>query len=208
MARVTGPLHSDTASGTFAKSLTFSGWKGRPYVRERVIPANPKAPKQVGVRSMMAFLATQWAIILATAGTTWHAAAMAKSISDFNEYVSANLKRWQNWQGPTIASPAAGTSAGQTITTQTLTGGVGQTNIALAWTTNAADWGIAILRSAAAITAPDWTQVIAVVPPTSAGVLTYIDTPLAAGTWHYRTAILNKDGVMGTVHADGTATVT
>jgi len=34
------------ASGTFADTLTASIWKGRPYMRQRVIPANPRTDLQ------------------------------------------------------------------------------------------------------------------------------------------------------------------
>ena len=208
MARVSGPLHSDTASGTFAKSMTFSHWKGRPYVRECVTPSNPRFPKQVGVRAMMGFLAKAWATIGASPKASWLEAATARGISAFNEFVGQNLKRWQNWQAPTKTSPAAESSSANVVTTQTLTGGVGQVNITLAWTTNAHDWGVAILRSTAEITAPDWTQCVGVVPPTAAGALTYVNSPLTAATYHYRCVILNDDGKVGTVHADATAVVT
>jgi hypothetical protein len=177
-------------------------------VRQRVDPANPKSAKQMGVRAMMAFLGHAWAALGAPAKATWAEGALAKAIAPFHQFVSVNLSRWQNFQAPTQDYPAAETSTGNTVTTQTCTGGLGQVNITLAWTTNADDWGVAILRDTAEITAPDWTKVIAVVPPTSAGALTYIDTPLAAGTYHYRTVILNNDGKLGTVKADSTGVVT
>jgi len=205
MARVTGPLHSDTASGTFAKSLTYSKWKGRPYVRECVTPLNPKAAKQLGVRSMMRFLATAWAAIKVASAPSWHDDAVARSISDFNQYVSQNLLRWQNWLAPTQSWPAAMSSAAQTITTMTPVGGEGQVNLALAWTTNSDDWCAAIMRSPATITVFDWTKVVAVVAPTSAGVVTYIDSPLVAGNYYYSAVIMNKDGKMGTPKASSAA---
>ena len=205
MARVTGPLHSDTASGTLGKAITFSHWKGRPYVRERVIPKNPNAAKQLGVRAMMRFLSQAWAAIKVADATYYHAEAKAKNISDFNQYISANLLRWQNWQAPTKVWPATESSSAQTITTLTPTGGAGQVNIAAAWTTNAHDWGVAIMRDSASITVFDWTKVVAILPPTSAGVLTYIDAPLKAGTYYYSAVILNDDGKMGTPHASSSA---
>jgi len=46
MAKVNGPFMSLSASGTFADTLTASIWKGRPYIRQRVIPANPRTDLQ------------------------------------------------------------------------------------------------------------------------------------------------------------------
>jgi len=46
MAKVTGPLHSDGASGKLANSLVFATWKGVAYVRQYVIPSNPQSEGQ------------------------------------------------------------------------------------------------------------------------------------------------------------------
>ena len=41
MVKVYGPMMSLDATGTIGKTATFSKWKGRNYVRQRVVPANP-----------------------------------------------------------------------------------------------------------------------------------------------------------------------
>lgn len=205
MARLTGPLHSDDARGSIKGGVTYSGWRGRAYARATVTPRNPKSAKQLGVRGMMSFLAASWAAIKVASAASWQGLADAGIFSTYNAYVQHNLNRWQNFLAPTASYPAAGSSTPNTVTTQTPTGGAGQVNISLEWSTNADDWGVAILRDTSAITTPDWTKVIDVVAPTSAGKLTYVDSPLTAGTYYYRTVILNKDGVMGTVHADSDA---
>lgn len=46
MCKVTGPMHSDGASGQFAKTMVFAGWKGVNYVRKYVVPANPQSSDQ------------------------------------------------------------------------------------------------------------------------------------------------------------------
>ena len=51
MAKTTGPLFSLEASGTVGKTVTYSHWKGRPYVRRRVIPLNPFETDQVAARN-------------------------------------------------------------------------------------------------------------------------------------------------------------
>lgn len=50
MAKVTGPLHSDGASGTLGKSIVFFGWKGLNVVRSWVVPKNLKSADQGDVR--------------------------------------------------------------------------------------------------------------------------------------------------------------
>jgi hypothetical protein len=40
MVKVTGPMQSISASGAFAKSMVFFGWKGINVVRQWLIPTN------------------------------------------------------------------------------------------------------------------------------------------------------------------------
>jgi len=64
MAKVTGPLMSLGASGSVAKTITFSIWKGRPYVRELVTPSNPRTEVQVETRSYLGAIAKAAVIVL------------------------------------------------------------------------------------------------------------------------------------------------
>jgi len=53
MAKVTGPIHSDSASGKLADAMVFATWKGVKYVRQYVIPANPQSSDQGDQRIIM-----------------------------------------------------------------------------------------------------------------------------------------------------------
>jgi hypothetical protein len=46
MAKVFGPLHSDSASGKIADSMVHFGWRGLNIVRQYVIPKNKMSAKQ------------------------------------------------------------------------------------------------------------------------------------------------------------------
>jgi hypothetical protein len=208
MALVTGPLHSDDASGTFAKALVFSHWKGRNYVRERVTPTNPKSAKQTGVRALLGFIAQLWTSISTPNKATWDELAAQKSISAFNAYASENLARWQNFFPPTRAYPAAEAASAITMTTMALTGGIGHVTIVLTPSSATAIESLFIFRDTAEITAPSWQNCIAVIPADGVTPQTWVDTPLAAGTYHYRSAVGTTDGVLGTVKADATAVAT
>jgi hypothetical protein len=208
MARVTGPLMSIDASGTLADTLTFAKWKGRNYVRERVIPENPKSAEQTGCRMMMSFLAQIWYGLTAPNKATWDDMAETKQISAFNAFVGENLSRWQNVSSPTKQFPAAEASTPLTVTTQTLTGGIGHATIEITPSGATAIWGLLIFRDTAEITVPSWANCIAVLEADGANKVTHVDSPLEAGTYHYRTAVFNTDGILGTVKADGTAVVT
>lgn len=64
MARSTAPFLSIDASGTVAKTLTASKWKGRNYMRLRVIPRNPQSVDQQAVRSILGTIAKAVRIVL------------------------------------------------------------------------------------------------------------------------------------------------
>jgi hypothetical protein len=51
MAKVSGPLMSMDARGKFGNTLVFSGWKGRPTVRQLVTPSNPQSADQQAARN-------------------------------------------------------------------------------------------------------------------------------------------------------------
>lgn len=67
MAKVSGPFMSLDASGTLAGTLTASKWKGRNYIRQRIIPANPNTAGQQGVRSILGTIAKAAHAVLTSA---------------------------------------------------------------------------------------------------------------------------------------------
>jgi len=64
MAKVTGPLMSLDASGSVGKTITFSKWKGRNYVRQLTIPANPRTAGQLVTRIILGGIAKAAAAVL------------------------------------------------------------------------------------------------------------------------------------------------
>jgi hypothetical protein len=60
MAKVTGPFMSLDASGTFGKTLTAAKWKGIQYMRQRVIPQNPKTTDQTAIRDLITDASVAW----------------------------------------------------------------------------------------------------------------------------------------------------
>jgi len=56
MAKVTGPLMSMDASGSYAGTIVFTRWKGRNVVRQLVTPANPKSLNQETARNAIRVL--------------------------------------------------------------------------------------------------------------------------------------------------------
>ncbi len=210
MALVTGPLMSIDASGTLAKTLTFAKWKGRNYVRQRIIPMNPQSALQTGVRSMMSWISQRWNGLSTPNKATWDDMAATKEISSFNAFVGENLDRWQLNTTPTDAFPAAG------LNTDLLPDDVAIDGVLLSATgyagyatagatpdsTGAADAvGAVIFRGAVAPTPFNWGQAIAVIDVTPGAAWSYTDSPLVAGTYHYKIAYFGNDGVNGALSA-------
>jgi hypothetical protein len=198
MALVTGPLHSDSASGTLDGSLTYSKWKGRQYVRTCVTPTNPRSAKQRGVRGMFAFLAAAWKAIGGTAQATWATLAAADTVSNFNAYMKANMKSWVAGTGVSEATPAAKSSSANTVASKTATGGTRAITGTVTPTAATAAWGIAIFAGTSTGTL-SWTDCVAVVPVNGTSAVAFNITGLTAGTYQLTAAVVNTDGVVGTL---------
>ncbi len=218
MALITGPLHSDDASGRFAGSLVFAKWKGRNYVRQLVTPANPRSAAQTGVRSMMAWLAQWWSTFTPTMKATWDTLAASKEISSFNAYVGENLDRWQYNAGPTKEYPAAealssldADAIGIDGVILATTGAAGYADLSATPDTAGAVHAtqVMIFRGDAAPTPFSWAKCIKIIEVTPGAEWTYTDSPLDPGTYHYKIAYSSVDGCVGALSAaDNTAVVT
>lgn len=100
MVKLTAPMMSLAASGTLAKAIVFSTWKGRAYARTRVIPANPRSGLQVGMRAGITIAPTLWNLALSAADrAAWNAAVGAEAISGFNLFCRAGQKSLRNNYG-------------------------------------------------------------------------------------------------------------
>src|SRR5579859_1185399 len=92
MAKVSGPLISLGARGSIAKTAVFSSWRGRPYVRQHIIPANPRSTLQVEQRTLFSFLQALWKVSPTLVQEVWTLAAKGLPITDRNAFSQKNLK--------------------------------------------------------------------------------------------------------------------
>lgn len=91
MARLTGPLFSLGASGTIADTLTYAAWKGIPYVRTRVIPANPNSVAQQEVRGVFSTLNNMWKRMGVQARLPFQNAVRGVAMTDRNKHIQENV---------------------------------------------------------------------------------------------------------------------
>ncbi|MCR4434173.1 MAG: hypothetical protein NUV70_09035 [Caldiserica bacterium] len=103
MAKVYAPLMSIDASGTYANQLVYAKWKGIRYVRNHVIPMNPRTAEQMVIRNAFSAAVSQWHLEDQTTRSAWEAAALAsgKPMSAFNLYVG----RFVSWVKENSTNP-------------------------------------------------------------------------------------------------------
>jgi len=207
MVRVYAPMMSLDASGTIGNAIVFSKWKGRNYVRERVIPANPKSGGQVGMRAMMKYLAQIWSAIGDAPQASWEDRAAAASVSPFNAFVSYNMKRWRNFTSPTDTYPEATTDSDTALGVLSLVLGERSITATQAVTTANDGWGVAFFRSPTGTFDTGWDNLIAALPIDGTNDVVYVDTPLSPGAYYYDTRPFTLDGQIGTETGEQTETV-
>lgn len=195
MALSNGPLFSLSASGKLANTLVFSRWKGRPYVRELVTPANPQSAAQVAIRAMMRFLAQYWASMTTGQQASWEDLADAQSISAFNAFTQYNLREWRDFYMPGLQYPLTRAQTPDALTSWTA-GAVGRDIIlgATAAAVNGDNLLITIHRSLVTGFTPNWNNCIRVIPCASGDTVQYTDGPLDPDTYYYRAQIGTEDG--------------
>jgi len=206
MAGTTAPLFGLDASGSLAKSIVFSKWRGRTYVRRHAIPANPKSGLQVGMRSSMKFITQDWANLSAGNQATWQDLADVDNITLLNAMVRynqrlirRNLGLWRTPDASAGTTPSAPTI--DTVTAQPKT-------LVLDWTAgaNAPEYNWYIYRSLTGTFTRDVSNLIAIV---AAATLTYTDINLVTGTeYFYEVAGGNFNGEQGASSAENSGTPT
>lgn len=208
MARTTGPLMSLDASGSVGGTLTYSKWKGRNYVRQLVIPANPQSAMQTAMRAMFKFLGSQWSGIDPTDQDSWNGQADNDKVSDFNAYMKLNQAGWANRFAPSWANPPQRNDTAATLTTLTATGGPGvvQLNIDLAVINQ--NWGLIVYRNLVTGFTPALSDVIAVIDGQSASLFHYVDSPLAPDTYFYVVQPFTQKGFTGAAFTEVSGTAT
>ncbi len=94
MAKVKGPLFSLEASGSVAKTVVYSKWKGRQYVRQHTIPLNPQSEKQVNVRTAMTLLVAYWQSLAEAVQDLYTAEGKQFNYSGFNYFVKRGMDEY------------------------------------------------------------------------------------------------------------------
>lgn len=210
MVKVFAPALSLDASGTIGNAITYSKWKGRHYVRERIIPANPRTGLQVGFRAMFKFLAENWSEIVSGHQTSYDDLADSMAISPFNAYMRTNQRRWRNYKAPSKNHVAAedGTVAAWNGGAPSAVGGVSNVTISMTPANFLTNWGVCIFRSTTTGFTPGISNCVAAIFVQADETYTWVDTPLKPDTYYYDTRRFTLAGLWGALDGEinGTAT--
>lgn len=207
MVKVQAPALSLEASGSIAGAMVFSRWKGRPYVRSLVIPANPRSAGQVSMRAMLKFVSQQWNGLSAPDKATWEDRAAAGNYSPFNAYVSYNQFRWRDFLAPTMAFPEGTAMTPPVLGAGSAVAGVRSITVTQPITTANDGWGVAFFRNPTGVFTSTWDKMRHVGAIVGTADVIFVDSPLDPGTYYYEMRSITEDGQLSAATAEVNATV-
>lgn len=206
MAGTKAPLFGLDASGTIGKSIVFSKWRGRTYVRKHAIPANPKSGLQVGMRAVMKFISQIYGTLDAAVKDDWATLAAPDNLTYMNAMVRKNMADARMNLGCTRSPDDA---AGTTPSAPTIDSITAQPkSLVIAWSegAEAPEFCWRIHRSTSGTFTPDISNLVAVVPY---GTTSFTDTGLTTGTtYHYEIVGNNYNAELGSGSAEDSGTPT
>lgn len=199
MARVQAPLMSLSASGTIASAITFSTWKGRPYVRTRVVPANPQSGLQVGMRAGIRAYPYIWNERLGPAGQAlWNAAVGAEAISGYNLFTRLSQRSLRNNYGPFYV-PAEQEQASTPAAPGDAAAAQDGVDMNITWTDVAQGYGYLIFHS---LTTPITANISNLVSVTPAGLQLFVHRNPGVGTHYYDLRTFGEDAGVGALEGE------
>lgn len=91
MAKTTGPLFSLGARQSLASTLTYATWRGIPYVRQLVIPSNPRTTSQTNARNRFKTLSDMYTRFPAILLEPFEANAEGQPYTAKNRFFKINI---------------------------------------------------------------------------------------------------------------------
>ena len=192
MAKWKSPLFSDIRN-KLGENVVFSMWKGRPYMREYVVPANPKTLAQVANRLHMAAIILLYQTnIKGTANrvAAWNVEALPKLISGYNIFTQYGRQGSQALVGGLKEPGIIVTSlVAATLEIELVAGAIPADRVALMSVSSA---GVPIempttKRGYDTYIPGDWTT-----PPVATNLLYVVDTKVLVGADIESTAAIYK----------------
>ena len=92
MAKVKGPLLSLSATGQIGQSHVYASWRGVPYARRYVVPANPRTTAQTLTRNTFQFADDQFKRMLTLAQSPWKQAEKGRPATARNFFIASFVR--------------------------------------------------------------------------------------------------------------------
>jgi len=140
MAKPTGGLLAFDARGSIGKTIVYSTWRGRNYVRRHVFPANPQSPGQDLTRNTFSWLQQVWKEGPTLFQAPWALYAKGQVMTDRNAFGKFNIAalRSETDLANFVFSPGA--KGGPACSSITVVGAAGQITIEAVVPTPPTDW--------------------------------------------------------------------
>lgn len=151
MAKLTGALFSLSASGTIAETITYAKWKGIPFARQRVIPANPQSAEQTSTRTVFTFVGDVYKRMPAIGREPWQAAVSGRPLTAQNLIASKNISNLRPEIDSALFDFSPGALGGLPPVDITLTAGNDQITIACNAPTPPAGWTLTAMQATALV---------------------------------------------------------
>lgn len=208
MVKLTGPALSLGARGSIAGTLSFAAVHGKPYVKRKPTVPNMKTPAQVSIRQMVRFLTTEWNGLTEGEKDSYADDALDLAIARYHAYLKLNMQRWRVFRAPTKTWPPAGGGLYPGMTGATATGHYH--HAVLQWDIgNLNDgWGTCIFRSQDGGFTPTRNDAVQVLHLYDSTTITWMDEPLAPGTYYYRHQTFTDEGRWNVPTPERSAVVT
>lgn len=142
MAKVTAPLLSLGALGTVGKTQTYSKWKGRPYVRQRVVPANPQTTEQTKTRSVFKVASDMWKGAPALLTAPWHRFAVGQVLTGRNAFIGKYTEVLRGLANRQLMVFSPGAKGGLAPLSMIVTPGVGELTVAVTVPATPLGWSL------------------------------------------------------------------
>jgi hypothetical protein len=151
MAKITAPLLSMGARGSIGKTLVASKWRGVPYMRQHVVPANPNTVAQQGVRSTFALLREMWKNAPAAIYDTWNSFAQGRPFLGVNKWIGENMRVLNTMpdMNNVIFSPGSKGGPAPATFLAVAGGAAGEIDVTFTYPTAPAGWAVASIVAAA-----------------------------------------------------------
>lgn len=199
MVKLRGPALSLSAAGSIGDGMTISNWKGRPYLKRKSVPADPRSEGQVLQRLMMGFLSQAWTNLTDVNRATWTNLARPQKVPAYNAFLGYNLARFNLEKGPSKQYPAAEEGSLPTIGKYepSCSSGIHSIDIDFVYGPAQDSWGYLIIVPTTIDHPSDLTDLKLIAPAEASPEhnLSTIQMPL--GTYYPFARLFTDDGLFG-----------